>query len=108
LKERDALRKVPTSPRHQLYLLFGTLHEVHPVSSAQELDLRPLRMRDHVYTMTFVRLNVETFPKDAANPATRYRSVVLGAIPLYKSGGYYSTRKMTEHDSYNTVRIVVS
>ncbi len=80
--------KVPKSPRPQLYLQSSLLHEVHPVSSAQQLDLRPLVHRHDIDAMALARVDIEAFSQDAANPAIRNGPFVLRAIALDKAGRY--------------------
>src|SRR6266536_2024115 len=83
---------VPMSPRPQLYPRSSLLHEVHPVSTAQHLYLRPLTDGNDVDTVAFVRVDIEAFSHDAANPAVRNGPVVLRAVALDETGCYFRYR----------------
>src|SRR6266567_8058203 len=74
--------KVPKSPRPQLYLRSSLLHEVHPVSSAQQLNLRPFADGHDIDTIALVRVDIEAFSQNAANPPVRDGPIVLRAVAL--------------------------
>src|SRR6266849_5716146 len=60
--------QVPSSP---IIPPVQLLHEVHPVSSAQQLNLRPFADGHDIDTMALVRVDIEAFSQNAANPPVR-------------------------------------
>src|SRR5262252_1671342 len=60
----------------------------YPISGAQDFHLSPFRNGHDEDSVTLERVNVETFPQNAADPPVRDRPVVFFAIALNETGRY--------------------